>query len=324
MLINFFGTLCYHYPSHFVGNLTVLAIFALQMSHKSGFVNIVGKPNVGKSTLMNALLGQDISIVTPKAQTTRHRIKGILNTDEYQIVFSDTPGIMKPAYKLHEKMLDAVNASFTDADVVMYVTELNDKTIDPEVKAKLETLDVPLFVIINKVDGGDQETLEKAVEHWSNELHPNEIIPISALHNFYLDVLLQKVVAILPVGPAYFDKEEGDVSDRNMRFFAAEVVREKILKFYQKEIPYSVEVHVHSYKESETIDRILVTIYCARESQKAILLGHQGKAIKKLGMESRKKLEEMLEKQVHIELTVKVVDDWRNNDRLLREFGYDK
>jgi len=213
--------------------------------HQSGFVNIVGKPNVGKSTLMNALLGQELSMVNPKAQTTRHRIKGILNDEHYQIVFSDTPGIMKPAYKLHHKMLAAVEETFTDADVVVYVTEVNDRKIDEELKVKLTVLSVP------------------------------------------------------------------------------EIVRERILSLYQQEIPYSVEVVVTSYKEDETIDRISVVIYCARETQKAILIGHQGKAIKKLGMESRKKLETVLEKQVFIELTVKVADDWRDNDNMLKRFGYE-
>jgi len=290
--------------------------------HRSGFVNIVGKPNVGKSTLMNALLGQELSMVNPKAQTTRHRIKGIVNDDNYQIVFSDTPGIMKPAYKLHHKMLAAVEATFTDADVVMYVTEVNDRKIDEELKDKLSLLSVPLYVIINKIDTAAQKAVEEAVAFWKEMLKPKVILPISALHNFSVENIVVELLKDIPEGPAYFDKDEA-VSDRNMRFFTAEIVRERILSLYQQEIPYSVEVVVTSYKEDETIDRISVVIYCSRETQKAILIGHQGNAIKKLGMESRKKLEDVLEKQVFIELTVKVADDWRDNDNMLKRFGYE-
>jgi len=290
--------------------------------HQSGFVNIVGKPNVGKSTLMNALLGQELSMVNPKAQTTRHRIKGIVNDDNYQIVFSDTPGIMKPAYKLHHKMLAAVEATFTDADVVMYVTEVNDRKIDEELKDKLSLLSVPLYVIINKIDTAAQKAVEEAVAFWKEMLKPKVILPISALHNFSVENIVVELLKDIPEGPAYFDKDEA-VSDRNMRFFTAEIVRERILSLYQQEIPYSVEVVVTSYKEDETIDRISVVIYCSRETQKAILIGHQGNAIKKLGMESRKKLEDVLEKQVFIELTVKVADDWRDNDNMLKRFGYE-
>ncbi len=290
--------------------------------HQSGFVNIVGKPNVGKSTLMNALLGQELSMVNPKAQTTRHRIKGIVNDDNYQIVFSDTPGIMKPAYKLHHKMLAAVEATFTDADVVMYVTEVNDRKIDEELKDKLSVLSVPLYVIINKIDTAAQQVVEEAVAFWKEILKPKVILPISALHNFSVENIVVELLKDIPEGPAYFDKDEA-VSDRNMRFFTAEIVRERILSLYQQEIPYSVEVVVTSYKEDETIDRISVVIYCSRETQKAILIGHQGNAIKKLGMESRKRLEAILEKQVFIELTVKVADDWRDNDNMLKRFGYE-
>jgi GTPase len=292
------------------------------MSHKSGFVNIVGKPNVGKSTLVNALMGQDLTVVTPKAQTTRHRIKAILNDENYQIVFSDTPGIMKPAYKLHERMLDAVEESFTDADVVLYVTELGDRKIDEDLQFKLKGLLAPLFVLINKVDTGNQEQVEEAVAHWREMLDPQMVLPVSALHSFHLDVLLKKIVEVLPEGPAYFDKDE-DISDRNVRFFVTEMIRGTVLEQYQKEIPYSVEVVVNEYKESEEIDRIAAVIYCARESQKAILLGHQGKAIKKLGTEARKKIEAFVGKKVYLELTIKVADDWRDNDKMLKRFGYE-
>jgi GTP-binding protein Era len=292
------------------------------MSHKSGFVNIVGKPNVGKSTLLNALMGQDLSVVTPKAQTTRHRIKAILNNEEYQIVFSDTPGIMKPAYKLHEKMLHAVEETFTDADLILFVTEFGDRKLEEDLAVKLKNRHVPLFVLLNKVDKGNQEEVEAAVQLWKELLDPEIVLPISALHNFHLDVLLNKILEVLPEGPAYFDKDE-DISDRNTRFFVTEIIRGRILQQYQKEVPYSVEVIVTEYKESPEIDRIKVVIYCARESQKAILLGHGGAAIKKLGIDSRKKIEEFVGKQVYLETTVKVADDWRDNDKMLKRFGYE-
>ncbi len=292
------------------------------MSHKSGFVNIVGKPNVGKSTLLNALMGQDLSVVTPKAQTTRHRIKAILNHENYQVVFSDTPGIMKPAYKLHEKMLHAVEETFTDADLILFVTEFGDKKLEEDLAVKLKNRHVPLFVLLNKVDKGNQEDVEAAVQLWKELLDPEIVLPVSALHNFHLDVLLNKIIEVLPEGPAYFDKDE-DISDRNTRFFVTEIIRGRILQQYQKEVPYSVEVIVTEYKESPEIDRIKVVIYCARESQKAILLGHGGAAIKKLGIDSRKKIEEFVGKQVYLETTVKVADDWRDNDKMLKRFGYE-
>jgi len=290
--------------------------------HKSGFISIVGKPNVGKSTLLNAFIGEELSIVNPKAQTTRHRIKGILNHDDYQIIFSDTPGIMKSAYKLHDRMLKAVNETFEDADLVLFVTEVKDRTIEEELRTRLMKLEVPLYVIINKVDTSDQEGVEEASKHWQELLNPKAVFPISALHKFYIDVLLQNIVDGLPEGPAYYGKDD-ELSDRNTRFFVSEIIRERVLHLYQKEVPYAIEVIVTDYKENETIDRIYTTIYCERESQKAILLGHHGAAIKKLGVESRKKIEELVGKQVYLELTVKVADDWRNDDRHLRNFGYD-
>jgi GTP-binding protein Era len=292
------------------------------MLHKSGFVNIIGKPNVGKSTLLNALMGQDLSVVTPKAQTTRHRIKAILNGDDYQIVFSDTPGIMKPAYKLHERMLHAVDETLTDADLVLYVTELKDRTISEDLLFKLQGLLVPLYVLINKVDTGNQEEVMEAVEHWKKVLNPAIVLPISALHKFQVELLQEKIVAALPEGPAYFDKDE-DISDRNVRFFVTEIIRGRILQQFQKEIPYSVEVFVEEYKETPDIDRIRVIIYCARESQKGILLGKGGAAMKKLGTDSRKLIEEFISKKVYIEFTVKVADDWRDNDKMLKRFGYE-
>jgi GTP-binding protein Era len=292
------------------------------VSHKSGFVSIVGKPNVGKSTLMNALIGESLSIVNPKAQTTRHRIRGILNGEDYQVIFSDTPGIMEPSYKLHHRMLNAVKETFEDADLVLFVTEVKDRTLTDEVKRQLENSSAPLFVLINKVDTSTQEEVESAVQHWKELLNPEAVFPIAALHKFYTDVLLRAIIEKMPEAPPYFEKTE-EVSDRNVRFFVSEMIRERILTLYQKEIPYSVEIAVTGYKESPEIDRIYVTIFCERESQKAILLGHQGKAIKKLGIESRKRLEEFTGKQVHLELSVKVADDWRNNERMLRDFGYE-
>ena len=292
------------------------------MLHKSGFVNIIGKPNVGKSTLLNALMGQDLSVVTPKAQTTRHRIKAILNGDDYQIVFSDTPGIMKPAYKLHERMLHAVDETLTDADLVLYVTELKDRTISEDLLFKLQGLLVPLYVLINKVDTGNQEEVMEAVEHWKKVWNPAIVLPISALHKFQVELLQEKIVSVLPEGPAYFDKDE-EISDRNVRFFVTEIIRGRILQQFQKEIPYSVEVFVEEYKETPEIDRIRVIIYCARESQKGILLGKGGAAMKKLGTDSRKLIEEFISKKVYIEFTVKVADDWRDNDKMLKRFGYE-
>ncbi len=271
---------------------------------------------------MNALLGESLSIVTPKAQTTRHRIRGILNGEDYQIIFSDTPGIMEPSYKLHHRMLNSVNETFEDSDLVMFVTEVKDRRITDELKQQLEFTKVPLYVLINKVDTSTQEEVEEAVQYWKELLKPEAIFPVAALHKFYTDVLLKNIVEKLPEAPAYFDKN-GEVSDRNVRFFVTEMIRERILHLYQKEIPYSVEIAVTSYKEAEDIDRIYVTIFCERESQKAILLGHQGKAIKKLGIESRLRIEEFTGKKVHLELSIKVAGDWRNNERMLRDFGYE-
>lgn len=290
------------------------------MEHKAGFVTIIGKPNVGKSTLMNSLIGNDLSIVTPKAQTTRHRIKGIANGDDYQIVFSDTPGILKPAYKLHEKMLHAVDESFQDVDIVLFVVEAGEKKLETDIEEKIKKSSAPLFIVINKIDTSEQAALEEAINFWENGLHPKEIIPVSAKENFGVDVLLSKLVSYLPESPPYYNKE--DLSDRNTRFFVSEIIREKILMNYGKEIPYSCQVSVNEYKETKTIDRIFCEIYVVRESQKAILLGHKGEAIKKLGTLSREKIEKLVGKKVYLELTVKVKDDWRNNDNLLNKFGY--
>jgi len=290
------------------------------MAHKAGFVAIIGKPNVGKSTLLNKLLGTQLTTVTPKAQTTRHRIKGILNDDNYQVVFSDTPGILKPAYNLHKRMMDSVDSSLLDADVAMFVVEVNEKNLTEEVAIRLRKLEIPLIVVINKVDLTNQEHLEERVEFWKKELNPTAIIPVSALEVFNVDAVKNTIIDLLPEGPPYFNKE--DLSDRNVRFFVTEIIRETLLLQYQKEVPYSCEVAIIEYKEEKEIDRIRCEIYVDRESQKAILLGHKGAAIKKLGTEARRKIEKFIQKHVYIDITIKVREDWRNDERQLDKFGY--
>ncbi len=291
--------------------------------HKAGFVNIVGNPNVGKSTLMNALLGERISIATFKAQTTRHRIMGIYNTDDMQIVFSDTPGVLKPAYKLQESMMDFSNSALTDADVLLYVTDVveksakNDGFID-----KVSKLDVPVIVLINKIDLTDQQKLETLVEAWHSLLPNAEIIPISASNKFNVDVVLRRVKDLIPDSPPYFDKDQW--TDKPARFFVSEILREKILLYYDKEIPYSVEVVVEQFKETEKKISINAVIYVERESQKGIIIGHQGKALKKVSTEARKSLEKFFGKTIFLETFVKVDKDWRNSDKELRNFGYDQ
>ncbi|MBL7927054.1 MAG: GTPase Era [Bacteroidia bacterium] len=291
------------------------------MMHKAGFVNIIGKPNVGKSTLLNVLLGENLAIVNPKAQTTRHRIKGVLNGTDYQIVFSDTPGIMKPAYKLHHKMLDAVNETFTDADVMIYVAEIGETEMDDGLKEKLKTLKVPVFLVLNKMDTINQEQLENALQHWKSVFDFTTIIPISALHKFNTAFIIENIIKHLPFADAYYDKET--LTDRNERFFVTEILREKILSLYQKEIPYSTEVAIVYFKDEPNISKIGTVIYVERESQKAIVLGHQGKAIKRLGTEARKSMETFLGRKVFLEITVKVQDGWRDNDAALKKFGYE-
>ncbi len=291
------------------------------MSHKSGFVNIVGNPNVGKSTIMNALVGEKLSIITSKAQTTRHRIMGIVNSPDFQIIYSDTPGILKPAYKLQESMMRFVSSAFEDADIVLFVTDTVETPLrNEEYVQKLSDLKKPIVLVINKIDLANQEKLEKLVELWHNSIPQAEIIPISALHGFNLDMLLKKIVEKIPEGPEYFPKET--LTDKTLRFFASEIIREKILTNYQKEIPYSVEVAIEEYKEEKTIDRIRAIIYVARETQKGIIIGHQGKMLKKVGQEARKDLEAFLEKKVFLEIYVKVDNEWRNDDKKLKKFGY--
>ena len=292
------------------------------MSHKSGYVNIIGRPNVGKSTLMNQLVGEKISIITSKAQTTRHRILGIVNGDDFQIVFSDTPGIIKdPAYKMHEVMNQFVNVVLIDADLILFVVDITDKKVEEKTVERLKTTDIPVFVLINKIDLSDQQGVEQAVEHWSKELPNATIFPISAQHNANVEHVFEQILTKLPECPPYFPKDE--LTDRSMRFFVSEIIREKLLLYYQKEIPYSCEVAVESYEELEGIDHIRAVIFVERDSQKAILIGHKGMSIKKVGIEARKDIEEFSGKKCFPNLYVKVMKDWRNSDRALHQFGYD-
>lgn len=289
--------------------------------HKSGYVNIIGNPNVGKSTLMNSFLGEDLSITTPKAQTTRHRILGLLNSEDYQIVFSDTPGIIKPGYALQEHMMDFVESTFEDADVFLFLTEPNEKPVkDDRFLKKLQGAKVPVLLIINKIDLTEQAELEKVVAHWQELLPSAEIYPVSALNNFNTEVLLDRILELLPEAPAYFSKD--DLSDKDERFFVSEMVREAILKNYKKEIPYAVQVEVEEFKEEETIIRIRSTIYVERDTQKGILIGHQGNMIKRMGTDARKRMEGFFKKKVFLDLFVKVRKNWRQNEDQLRRFGY--
>ena len=290
--------------------------------HKSGFVNIIGNPNVGKSTLMNELVGERLSIITSKAQTTRHRIMGIVNGDDFQIVYSDTPGILKPAYKLQESMMHFVSDALSDADVILYVTdtvERGDETSEAIV-ATLARGTTPVIVVINKIDLTTQEQLEELVGRWHDRLPSAAVVPVSALNRFNMDGLLDAIVARLPEGEPYYPKDT--LTDRPLRFFASEIIREKILLNYQKEIPYSVEIAIEEYREEPTIDRIAATIYVARESQKAILIGRRGEMLKKVCTAARIDLEKFLDKKVFLQLFVKVSDNWRDSDKQLRRFGY--
>lgn len=292
------------------------------MAFKSGFVNIVGNPNVGKSTLMNELVGERLSIVTAKSQTTRHRILGIVNGENHQIVFSDTPGVLKPAYKLQESMLKFSESALVDADVILYITdpeESAEKNADFLEKVK-KMENTPTLLIINKIDLINQEKLVKLVEYWESALPQAEIIPCSALNKFNVDYIMKRIVELLPEGEPYYDKDE--LTDKPMRFFVSEIIREKILKLYSKEIPYSCEVVVEQYEESQKNVHIRAVINVSRDSQKGIIIGKKGDGIKRLGMESRKDIEIFVGKSIYLDLFVKVEKDWRNNERNLREFGY--
>ena len=289
--------------------------------HKSGFVNIVGNPNVGKSTLMNLLVGERISIATFKAQTTRHRIMGIINDDDAQIVFSDTPGVLKPNYKLQESMLAFSESALVDADVLLYVTDPME-TIDKNADflQKVAQMEVPVLVLINKIDLTDEKSLVGLVEQWHEVLPKAEILPISALHKFNVQPVLARIKELLPECPPYFDKDQ--LTDKPAKFFVSEIIREKILLYYDKEIPYSVEVGVESFKEDKTHIHINAVIYVERDSQKGIIIGHQGKALKKVGSEARKSLEKFFGKNIYLETFVKVDKDWRNSTKELNLFGY--
>lgn len=291
--------------------------------HKAGFVNIVGNPNVGKSTLMNALVGERISIITSKAQTTRHRIMGIVNGDDFQIVYSDTPGVLKPHYKLQQSMLKFSQSALSDADIVLYVTDVMDsseKNSDFIELVKQNANDYKIVLVINKIDLIDEERLIQLVERWHEVIPEAEIIPLSALQRFNLEPLLKRIKELLPESPPFFDKDA--LTDKPERFFVTEIVREKILLNYEKEIPYSVEVVVEQFKEEAKLIRVNAVIYVERDSQKGIIIGHQGKSLKKVGIESRSELEAFFGKQVFIELFVKVEKDWRNRPQSLRSFGY--
>ena len=290
--------------------------------HKSGFVNIIGNPNVGKSTLMNQLVGEKLSIITSKAQTTRHRIMGVVSGEDFQIVYSDTPGILKPSYKLQESMMKFVTGALTDADVILFVTDtVEESDRAAEILAKLKKTLIPVIVVVNKVDLSNPTELEALVEKWHTELPEARIVPVSAKESFNIEPLFQTILDLLPEGPAYYPKDT--LTDKTLRFFASEIIREKILKFYDKEIPYSCEIAIDSYKEEPTIDRISATIYVSRDSQKGIVIGHKGEKLKKVGRAAREDMEAFLDKKVFLQLYVKVNDDWRNNDRELRRFGYE-
>lgn len=291
-------------------------------NHKSGFVNIVGNPNVGKSTLMNDLVGERISIITQKAQTTRHRIMGIVNTDDYQIVFSDTPGVLKPNYKMQEAMREFSEGALTDADVLLYVTDVvEDPTKNADFLAKVAKEKMPVLLVINKIDLVKAQTeLEELTRRWQQILPQAEIFPVSAKEHFNVDNLLKRIVELLPVSAPYFGKDA--LTDKPARFFVTEIIREKILTLYDKEIPYSVEVIVEKFEEKENSIHIMAVIYVERDSQKGIIIGHQGSKIKKVGMEARKDIEKFFDKSVFLELFVKVEPNWRNRENKLRSFGY--
>ena len=292
------------------------------MAHRSGFVNIIGNPNVGKSTLMNQLVGEKLSIITSKAQTTRHRIMGIVNGDDFQIVYSDTPGILKPNYKLQEKMMKFVRGAITDADVLLYVTDtVEDSDRSAEIIDKVRLSGIPTIVVINKIDLTTPDKLATLVEKWQALLPDAIIAPCSAKESFNVEGVFNLILERLPEGEAFYPKDT--LTDKTLRFFASEIIREKILLNYDKEIPYSCEIAIDSYKEEPTIDRISAIIYVARDSQKGIVIGHKGERLKKVGQAARHDLEAFLGKRVFLELYVKVNEDWRNNDNQLKRFGYE-
>ena len=290
--------------------------------HRTGFVNIIGNPNVGKSTLMNALVGEKLSIITSKAQTTRHRIMGIVSGEDFQIVYSDTPGILKPSYKLQESMMKFVTGALTDADVILYVTDTVEQSErSAEIVDSIRRSGIPTVVVINKIDLSTPEALEALVDKWQAEIPGAQVVPTSAKENFNIEGLFRTILSLLPEGPAFYPKDT--LTDKTLRFFASEIIREKILRNYDKEIPYSCEIEIEEYREEPGIDRISAVIYVARNSQKGILIGHKGEKLKKVGRQAREELEEFLRKKVFLQLFVKVSEDWRNDQRQLRRFGYD-
>jgi len=291
------------------------------MSHKAGFVSIIGKPNVGKSTLMNALVGEKLSIITPKAQTTRHRILGIVNEENYQIVFSDTPGIIKPRYGLQDSMMNFVKGALSDADLILFVTDVNEQHDENDVLEKIINTTIPIIVLINKIDGATQEQVDEKQAYWQELLKPKHIYAISALHKYNLEGIMGQVLEYLPEHPAYYDKEE--LTDKTQRFFVSEIIREKIFNNYQKEIPYSTEVVITAFKEEEKITRISAEIIVERDSQKNILIGKGGAMLKKVGTEARKDIEKFLDQKVFLETFVKVLPDWRSKKNYLKSFGYE-
>ena len=291
------------------------------MEHKAGFVNIIGSPNVGKSTLMNALVGEKLSIITSKAQTTRDRIMGIVNGDDFQVVYSDTPGIIKPGYMLHESMMRSVDTAFTDADVILFMTDIHETTLkDSTIIPKLNKIKLPVLCLINKIDLAEQEEVAKKIAYWQSQLENADIMVLSALNNFNVEAVLEKVIEILPPSPPYFPKDQ--LTDKPERFFIAEIIREKIFERYKKEVPYSSAVVVESFKEEEKLIRIRAEIIVERDTQKGIIIGHRGKALKKIGTLARVKMERFLGKKVFLELYVRVNKDWRKNDRALKNLGY--
>lgn len=291
------------------------------MSHRSGFVNILGNPNVGKSTIMNALVGEKLSIITAKAQTTRHRIMGIVNGEDFQIVYSDTPGILKPQYKLQESMMSFVNIALSDADMILYITDVNERNaFEGDYIDRIKESGIPAIIAINKVDLSNQETLEKVVEEWHKAFPVSPVIPVSGLKNFNLDSLLNAILAKLPEGQPFFPKDQ--LTDKYERFFASEIIREKILVNYKKEIPYSVEIEIESFEDEPKILKIRALIHVTRDSQKGIIIGHKGLMLKRVGTEARRDMEDFFKKKVFLELYVKVSKDWRDKPLALKRFGY--
>lgn len=291
------------------------------MSHKAGFVNIVGSPNVGKSTLMNQMIGEKLSIVSSKAQTTRHRINGIVNGEDYQVIFSDTPGVVNASYKLHEQMMSYVNTSLQDADILIFITDIFENEMNhKETLEKIQKLKIPILLVINKIDLGDQAKMEERVEYWKSKIPQAEILPTSALHHFNMEPLWNRILELLPESPAYFDKE--DVSDRPMRFFVSEIIREKIFLNTNKEIPYSSQVEVEEYLEDEDIVRIRAVIIVERDSQKGIIIGKGGSMLKRIGIDARKDIAKFVGKKIFLKTFVKVDKDWRMDERKLKNYGY--